>query len=150
MKSLLILSFHLLPLLCPLTPAFLLSPNNLIRPQPLNLTNNFANLTVGGNAHCTQDSSWLIAPYENITRYRLSCQNAMAQAIRELSDHGMDTEFEFLDRGATAQTSKPRIELPRKYIYSEYLHLDLHPRTFSPKPFLRSHPSKRNSWWAEN
>lgn len=71
------------------------------------------------NAHCTKDPTWLAPGFTKFSLYDFMCQDAMNAARRELASHGMDTEFEFLDRGAAAQTSKPQIQLPRKYVACE-------------------------------
>ena len=34
----------------------------------------------------------------------------------DLRSYSLTTEYEFLDRGAMAQTTRPKIPLPRKYV----------------------------------
>ena len=95
---------------------------------------NGSDLTVGvyPNVHCTKDPNWFgPASFENPS-YESMCQKAMDKAIDDLVSHGLDTEFEFLDRGATAQTTGPQIQLPRKYVAGKY-------RTLTPSTeMLRS------------
>lgn len=108
---------------CPLARAASLGLYNVTSPGLASQNSN--DLTVGVNAdvHCTKDANWLIPAFPNILSYDSMCQNAMGKAINELASHGLDTEFEFLDRGATAQTTKPQIQLPRKYVVSKYCNL---------------------------
>ena len=80
-------------------------------------------VNVDAHVHCTGDPNWLVPAFPNIDSYDRSCQNALKKAVADLISYGVDTEFEFLNRGATAQTSKPQIELPRKYIASKLTHL---------------------------
>ncbi|KAL8722520.1 MAG: hypothetical protein Q9181_007470, partial [Wetmoreana brouardii] len=72
------------------------------------------------NAHCTTLPSWTIPPFSRISSYDILCQHALMLAQNELASHGLDTEFEFLDRSAPpgGQTTKPKIQLPRKYTAS--------------------------------
>ena len=75
------------------------------------------------HVHCTRDPNWLVPAFPNIKSYDRSCRNALKKAADDLISYGVDTEFEFLTRGATAQTSKPQIELPRKYVASKLTNL---------------------------
>ena len=92
-------------------------PSNI---PPITQAQSSTNLTIGPNTHCTQDPSWLATGSDDIAKYRLDCQNAINYAWEELGQHGMTTEFEFLARGAPAQTTKPKIQLPRKYTACMY------------------------------
>lgn len=78
-------------------------------------------LTVGvnPNVHCTKDPNWFVPASSENPSYEPMCQKAMNKAISDLASHGLDTEFEFLDLGATAQTTGPQIQLPRKYVASK-------------------------------
>ena len=104
---------------------------------------NKANMTVTHNAHCTIDDSWKIQPFNDIGRYDSPCQQSMALAIAEIGTHGLDTEIEFLDRNADAQTTKPKIQLPRKYIASMFYT----PITSSPFLFLATLTGVRRRPW---
>lgn len=86
----------------------------------LNLTGH-TDVNVGLNAHCTTDKSWLIPRFDEIWWYDSVCQSALLKVIRDpaLGPPHLDIEHEFLDRDATAQTTKPKIQLPRKYTFSK-------------------------------
>ena len=102
---------------------------------------NMTNLTVTHNAHCTIDDSWKIQPFDDIRLYDSSCQMSMALALAEIGAHALDTEVEFLDRNADAQTTKPKIQLPRKYTASMF-----HPPITS-FPFLTTFTGVRRHPW---
>lgn len=111
---------------CPFVSALTLSLYNVTSPNlAFHNSSGFA-VGVNPNVHCTKDPNWLVPSYPNILSYDYMCQNAMASAIRELYSHGPETEFEFLDRGASAQTTRPQIQLPRKYVASEYCDVGKH------------------------
>lgn len=75
------------------------------------------NLTVATNAHCTTDDTWLTPRFPDMEGYDFTCHDALFKVWRnfEYISSNPDTELEFLDRGAAAQTTKPKIHLPRKY-----------------------------------
>lgn len=104
---------------CPVASALALNLYNLTPPVLTSL--NSSNLTVGVNAnvHCTKDPNWFVPAFPDNPSYVSMCQKAKNKAIFDLASHGLDTEFEFLDRGATAQTTEPQIQLPRKYVASK-------------------------------
>jgi hypothetical protein len=85
--------------------------------QSLTSNQNVANLTIAANAHCTTDNSWLAPRFDDIDDYDFTCHDALFKARMDpvFNPFNLDTELEFLDRGATAQTTKPKIRLPRKY-----------------------------------
>ena len=87
------------------------------------------NLTVGANAHCTKENSWTIPGFD-FGNYHYSCQEAMRRAQHDIARYGLDTDVEFLDQGATAQTTKPKVFLPRKYPVNMRKCLDLHQDSF--------------------
>lgn len=96
-----------------------------------NLTQSFisthhTNVTVTVNAHCTTDESWLLPRYDKVRWYRPACRNALDKARSDpvfdlpndpnnLGEADINTDHEFLDHDATAQTTNPQIRLPRKY-----------------------------------
>ena len=102
---------------------------------------NMTNLTATNNAHCTIDDSWKIQPFNDIRLYDPSCQHSMLLAIAEIGAHALDTEMEFLDRNAHAQTTKPKIQLPRKYTASMF-----HP-SITSFPFLATFTGVRRRPW---
>lgn len=85
--------------------------------QSLTSNQNVANLTIAANAHCTTDDSWLAPRFDDINDYDFMCHDALFEARMDpvFNPFNLDTALEFLDRGATAQTTKPKIHLPRKY-----------------------------------
>lgn len=76
--------------------------------------------------HCTKDSAWLFTPFHSIASYDFMCQAALTDAIRDLTLLGMDTEFEVLSRNTIAQTTKPKIRLPRRYVAGKYCKVTRH------------------------
>ena len=52
--------------------------------------------------------------FRRITKYGFLCQAAIKDAWEKLGQHGLETEFEFLDRSVPVQTKKPKIQLPHK------------------------------------
>ena len=128
MKTLLALALPSLLTLCPSAHALALNLLNVTSsdsafPPSSNLT-----LGVGPNQHCTKDPTWLIPAFPDIRWYQTTCQNALFKADKDLASFGLDTEFEFLTRGAIPQTTKPQIQLPRKYVASKYDVLTRKPR----------------------
>ena len=111
---------------CPFISALTLNLHNITSPNLATQNSSGFAVGVNPNVHCTKDRNWLVPNYPNILYYDYMCQNAMAHAIRELYSHGVDTEFEFLDRGASAQTTRPQIQLPRKYVASKYCDIEKH------------------------
>ena len=89
---------------------------DVVSPGLVLSNNSETGVSVSANVHCTKDPNWLVPAFPNIIYYDYACQNAMAKAASELISYGLDTELEFLDRSATAQTSNPQIRLPRKYV----------------------------------
>lgn len=77
-----------------------------------------SNLTDGSTAHCTTEKTWISPSVSQLDFYRYSCLDALEMAdkdLRLLGRYQLDTEYEFLDRGATPQTTKPQTKLPEKY-----------------------------------
>ena len=66
--------------------------------------------------HCTTDPGWLARGFPILPTYEYMCSAAAQKATMDLRSYSLTTEYEFLDRGATAQTMKPKIPLPRKYV----------------------------------
>lgn len=120
MNTLSCLAFYCIVAICPLTRAFALNLHSVTSLGLVSQNNSDLTVGVNPNVHCTRDPNWLIPAFPDIRNYDSPCQNALAKASQELRSHGLDTEFEFLDRGATAQTTKPQIQLPRKYIVGKY------------------------------
>lgn len=103
--------------ICPLTRALILNPHNISSPSSL-ASQDSGNLTAAVNAavQCTTDPRWLTPAFPSFPSYELTCQAAMEKAYIDLAFYDLDAEYEFLDRGATAQTTKPKVALPRKYV----------------------------------
>lgn len=91
--------------------------------QSLTSTQNVTNLTTAAYADCTTDNSWLEPRFGDIEDYGFTCHDALFKARMDpaFNPFDPDTELEFLDRGAIAQTTKPRVHLPRKYIVCKSL-----------------------------
>ena len=66
--------------------------------------------------HCTADPRWLARGFPSLPTYESMCFAATQKATMDLRTYSLTTEYEFLDRGATAQTTRPKISLPRKYV----------------------------------
>ena len=66
--------------------------------------------------HCTTDPGWLARGFPIVPTYEYMCFAATQKATMDLRSYSLTTEYEFLDRGATAQTTRPKIPLPRKYV----------------------------------
>ena len=66
--------------------------------------------------HCTTDPGWLARGFPILPTPVSMCFAASQKATMDLRSYSLTTEYEFLDRGATAQTTRPRIPLPRKYV----------------------------------
>ena len=96
---------------------------DVVSPDLVLYNSSETSVSVSANVHCTKDPNWLIPAFPKILQYDYACQTALEKAIRELTSYGLDTEVEFLDRSATAQTSNPQIRLPRKYVVSKYFNL---------------------------
>lgn len=111
---------------CPFVRTLTLNLYNITSANLASQNSSGLAIGVNPNVHCTKDPNWLIPTYTNILSYDSTCQRAMAAAIRELYSHGLDTEFEFLDRGASAQTTRPQIQLPRKYVVGKYWDIGKH------------------------
>ena len=111
---------------CPFVRALTLNLYNNTSPNLASQNSGDFAAGISPNLHCTKDPNWLVPTYPNILSYDFMCQTALAHAVRELSSHGLDTEFEFLDRGSSAQTTKPQIQLPRKYVASKYCNIGKH------------------------
>lgn len=103
--------------ICPLARTLIL---NLPSTSPLSsaIPQKSGNITaaVNGAVHCTTSPLWLAPAFPSFPSYEFMCEAAMEKAKRDLMSYDMDTEYEFLDRDATAQTTRPTIELPRKYV----------------------------------
>jgi len=95
--------------------ALVLDLGNITRSVTSN--QNVTDLTIAANAHCTTDDSWLASRFDDIEDYDFMCHDALFKARMDpaFNPFNLDTKLEFLDRGATAQTTKPKIHLPRKY-----------------------------------
>ena len=110
----------------PLASGLPLNLYDVVSPSLVSHNSSGSTVSVSANVHCTKDPNWLIPAFPNIQYYDLTCQDALGKAVKELASHGLDTEFEFLDRGVTAQTTNPQIRLPRKYVVSKYCNLTKH------------------------
>lgn len=108
--------------ICPLVPAHALVLNlyNVTSPASASPDSNQPTFGVDADTHCTNDPKWLAPAFPTIPLYDFTCQAALFKARRDLASYGLDTEYELLDRDATAQTTRPQIRLPRKYVASEY------------------------------
>ena len=108
--------------ICPLAPARALVLNlyNVTSPGSASQDSKQPTVGVDADTHCTNDPNWLAPAFPTIARYEITCQAALFKARRDLASYGLDTEYELLDRDATAQTTRPQIRLPRKYVASEY------------------------------
>ena len=107
----------------PLTGALVLELYNVSDPSQASPHGSNHTVGVDDYVHCTRDPSWILPGFPNFVDYHRECSNAWGKAIQDLNKigfrHGYDTEFEFLDRGSPAQTTKPQILLPRKFVASE-------------------------------
>ena len=112
MITLLVFAFTSLLPFCPSAYALAL---NL-----LNITSSDSLGNIVPNVHCTNDPTWLIPAFPDIRYYDDACQRAMFKAREDLWTYGPYVEHEFLTRGATPQTTKPQIVLPRKYVVRKY------------------------------
>lgn len=92
--------------------------------QSLTPERNVTNLTIAAYANCTPDNSWLAPRFGDIEDYDFACQDALFKAAMDpaFKSFDLDTEHEFLDRGAIAQTLKPKIHLPRRYTVCKSLY----------------------------
>lgn len=79
-----------------------------------------------GDTYCTKDPAWLLTPFHSIGSYDFMCQAALTKAIRDLTLFGMDIDYELLSRNAIAQTTKPKIRLPWRYVAGKYCKVTRH------------------------
>lgn len=86
--------------------------------QSLTSTQTVTNLTNVAYANCTTNNSWLAPRFGDIEDYAFTCHDALFKARMDpaFNPFDLDTEYEFLNRGAIARTLKPKIHLPRKYV----------------------------------
>ena len=105
---------------CPLARALTLNLYNVTSPGSMSQDSQEPTVGADADTHCTKDPDWLIPAFPSIHSYDLMCQAAMAKAIRDLTLYGLDTDFELLAQGSIAQTRRPKIRLPRRYVASKY------------------------------
>lgn len=106
---------------CPLAGALTLNLYNVTSPDSL-----YQDKQQPSDTYCTKDSAWLLTPFHSIASYDFTCQAALAKAIRDLALFGMDIEYELLSRNAIAQTTRPKIRLPRRYVAGKYCKVTRH------------------------
>ena len=120
MIALLALAIPFILTLCPFAHALVLDLLNINSSDQAIPPSSDPTLGVDANVHCTRDPTWLIPAFPDARYYDNTCQNALFKAEADLNKYQLDTEYEFLTRGATAQTTKPQIQLPRKYIACKF------------------------------
>ena len=118
MVALLALAFPSMLTLSPFAQALVLDLYNVNSSDLAFTTGSYPSVGVSPNVHCTKDPTWLIPAFPSISTYDSTCQKALAKAIRDLTTYELDTEYEFLTRGAAPQTAGPQLQLPRKYVAS--------------------------------
>ena len=116
------LMFWSVLIVCPIAGALTLTVDlhNVTFPYPVVQNSEGTTVGVDDDTHCTEDPNWLVPAFPTIFIYDRICKDALAKAFKDLTSFDLDMEYEFLNRGATAQTTKPQIQVPRKYVASRY------------------------------
>ena len=96
--------------------SFIFTVCSLARALIPNLYNISSLSSPPAGVHCTTDPGWLARGFPSLPTYESMCFAATQKATMDLRSYSLTTGYEFLDRGATAQTTRTRILLPRKYV----------------------------------